>query len=71
MGNGQAGRKLAKLAGQVDESTAQSQAARTVVAITSVESLEDRFAAIEQGDQIEALLLELKERQPKLTQGDG
>ena len=71
LSNGQAGRKLAKLAGQVEESTARSQAARTVMAVTNVETLEDRFAAMEQGDEIEALLLELKERQPRLEGGGG
>jgi hypothetical protein len=36
------------------------------MAVTSSETLDERFAAIERNDQIEALLLELKERQPRL-----
>lgn len=70
--NGRTVRKLALLADKVEESTARSQAGRTMLAVTSVDSLEDQFAAMEQGDEIEALLLELKERQPQLTRGgDG
>jgi hypothetical protein len=30
-------------------------------------SLDERFAELEQNDEIEALLLEIKERQPRLT----
>jgi hypothetical protein len=37
-----------------------------MVTVASTESLDDRFTAMEQNDQVEALLLELKERQPRL-----
>ena len=70
-GPGDAGRKIAQLKGKVAESTARSEAGRTVLAVTSVESLDEQFAAMEQGDEIEALLLELKERQPQLGRGEG
>ena len=55
--------KLARLSASVRETEAKNQAARTMLAVSSGE----RFAGLEQGDQIEALLLELKERQPRLT----
>jgi len=38
-----------------------------MLAVASSETLDERFASLEQNDQIEALLLELKERQPLLT----
>lgn len=59
--------KLARLSAQVDEVGARNHAARTLLAVASSESLDERFAAIEQNDQVEALLLELKERQPRLA----
>jgi phage shock protein A len=64
-GTGEA--KLARLTAKVDEADSQNHASRTVLAIASAETLDERFASIEQNDQIEALLLELKERQPRLT----
>jgi phage shock protein A len=60
-------RKLDRLSAKVDEGDAGNHAARTMLAIASAETLDERFAAIEQNDQIEALLLELKERQPQLV----
>jgi hypothetical protein len=35
--------------------------------VVSSETLDERFSTLEQNDQIEALLLELKQRQPQLT----
>ena len=64
--NGSAPQKLARLAGKADEAEARNHAARTLLAVASAESLDERFAAIEQNDKIEELLLELKERQPRL-----
>jgi len=64
-GTGEA--KLARLTAKVDEADSRNHASRTVLAIASAETLDERFASIEQNDQIEALLLELKERQPRLT----
>jgi phage shock protein A len=59
--------KLNRLAATVNEASSRNQAARTTLAIVSAESLDERFDALEQNDQIEALLLELKERQPRLA----
>jgi len=64
--NGSAQGKLARLAAKVDEVESGNHASRTLLSVASAESLEDRFASIEQNDQIEALLLELRERQPRL-----
>jgi phage shock protein A len=65
--SGTAQAKLARLAAKVDEGDSRNHAARTLVAIASAETLDERFATMEQNDQIEALLLELKERQPRLA----
>jgi phage shock protein A len=65
--NGAAQAKLARLTAKVDEGDSRNHAARTLVAIASSETLDERFASMEQSDQIEALLLELKERQPRLA----
>jgi phage shock protein A len=61
LANGQASQKLARLNARVtaEESTASTN--RTMLAIASHDTLEDRFHSLEQEDQIEALLLELKE----------
>jgi phage shock protein A len=63
---GAAHSKLARLSAKVDEGTSQNHAARTLMAVASSETLDERFATLERNDQIEALLLELKERQPRL-----
>ncbi len=65
--NGSAESRLARLAARVDEGSSQNHAARTMLSVASSETLDERFAAIEKNDQIEALLLELKERQPRLA----
>ena len=52
---------------KVEEADSRSHAARALPAIASAESLDERFAKLEQNDQIEALLLELKEQQPRLA----
>ena len=59
--------KLAKLSARVDEAGSRSHAARTLLTIASAETLDERFSTMEQNDQIETLLLELKERQPRLA----
>ena len=59
--------KLARISAKVQQGEAQSQAARTLLSVTIGGSLDERFAELEQNDEIEALLLELKERQPRLT----
>jgi len=65
--SGAAQAKLARLSAKVDEGDLRNHAARALVAIVSSETLDERFATMEQNDQIEALLLELKERQPRLV----
>jgi phage shock protein A len=65
--SGMAQRKLQRLSAKVDEVDSRNQAARTLLAVASSETLDERFATLEQNDQIEALLLELKERQPQLA----
>jgi len=67
MASGSAQAKLARLASSVEEGDARNQAARTLLAVSSAETLEERFAELEQNDKIEALLLELKQRQPRLS----
>jgi phage shock protein A len=59
--------KLARLSGKVDEAESQSVASRTMLAVASAETLDERFETMERNDKIEELLLELKERQPRLT----
>jgi phage shock protein A len=58
--------KLSKLAASLRESDDHKAASRTMLAVTSADTLDERFDALEQRDQIEALLLELKERQARL-----
>jgi phage shock protein A len=59
--------KLARLTSTVDEAGSRNHVTRTLFAVASSETLDERFASMEQNDQIEALLLELKERQPRLA----
>ena len=64
---GSAQSKLARLVAAVDEADFRNHAARTLLAASSSETLEERFDAIDRSDQIEALLLELKERQNRIS----
>ena len=57
---------LRRLAEKAAAAEAQSAAARTLIAVATAESLDERFRSLEQSDEVEALLLELKERQPRL-----
>jgi phage shock protein A len=65
--SGQTQAKLARLTAKVEENGSRNHAARAMLAIASSETLDERFATMEQDDQIEALLLELKDRQPRLA----
>jgi phage shock protein A len=65
--SGASKRKLDRLSAKVEEGDVRNHTARTLLAIASSETLDERFAKIEQVDQIDALLLELKERQPQLA----
>lgn len=64
---GDATAKMARLSAEIDKGSAQSQGARTLLAVATSETIEERFAELEKNDAVEALLLELKERQPRLT----
>lgn len=70
LGNGGAQARLAKLSEKVEESGAKSYAARTLLALAATESAEEKLDGLEKNEQIEGLLLELKERQLRL-QGGG
>jgi len=59
--------KLNRLTATVNDAASRNQIGRTMIAIASSETLDERFDSLEQSDQIEALLLELKDRQPRLT----
>jgi hypothetical protein len=69
--SGAAQGKLARLSGKVDELESKSVASRTMLAVASAETLDERFETMERNDKIEELLLELKERQPRLAQVSG
>ena len=64
--NGATQTKLARLASKADELESKSVASRTMLAVASAETLDERFETMERNDKIEQLLLELKERQPRL-----
>ena len=61
LANGQASQKLARLNARVTAEESAASTNRTMLAIAASDTLEDRFHSLEQEDQIEALLLELKE----------
>jgi phage shock protein A len=58
--------KLARLQAKVAEGEAVAATNRALRAVAGTETLEERFETIEQQDEIEALLLELKTNQPRL-----
>jgi phage shock protein A len=60
-------RKLDRLSAKVEHEGALNYAGRTLLEIASAETLDERFAKIEQVDEIDALLLDLKARQPQLS----
>jgi phage shock protein A len=53
--------KLARLNAKVTAEESVASTNRTILAIASADTLEDRFHSLEQEDQIESLLLELKQ----------
>ncbi|WP_263385112.1 PspA/IM30 family protein [Granulicella arctica] len=57
---------LARLVAAVDEADSRNHASRVLLAASS-ETLEERFDSLDRTDKIEALLLELKERQHRLA----
>jgi len=64
---GSRGSNLAPLKLKVDQTASHGRAARTMLDAVTPESIDERFSSGEQSDQIEALLLELKERQTRLS----
>jgi phage shock protein A len=67
--SGESTAKLDRLTANVAAGELSASTNRTVRAIAASDSLEDRFQSLEQEDQIEALLLELKENHPRLSNG--
>lgn len=65
--SGSRGAKLSPLKLKVAQPTSHSRAARTMMNAVTPESLDERFTTGEQSDQIEALLLVLKDRNTRLT----
>ncbi len=64
---GQTSAHLSRLISTVAAGEISAQTNRTVHAIVGSETVEDRFQSLEQEDQIESLLLELKQNHPRLT----
>ncbi len=58
---------LNRLSNSVNDAEQGNTLSRTLTAINTSDTLEERFATLEQEDQIEALLLELKGQQQRLT----
>ena len=61
LANGTATHKLARLTTRITAEQSNAATNRTILAVTASDTLEDRFHSLEQEDQIESLLLELKE----------
>ncbi len=61
--------RMNRLSAKVGEDTARTQAARTLLAIASADTLDERFRGIEQNEAVEELLLELKQRAPQQLKG--
>ena len=55
--------RLAHLQATAAEGEARNHAARTLLAVATADTLDERFDSLEQNDEIESLLLELKSRQ--------
>jgi phage shock protein A len=66
LGSGDAQGKLTRLLQKVEERESNNYTARSLLAVASAETAEERLQGLEKNEQIEALLLELKERQPRL-----
>jgi phage shock protein A len=60
--------RLSRLSSKVDEAESKSISSRTMLAAASSETLDERFEAMERNDKIEELLLEMKERRPRLAE---
>jgi phage shock protein A len=62
--------RLAALQATAAEGAAQGHAARTMLAVASADTLDERFHTLERNDEIESLLLEIKQRQPRLQSAE-
>ena len=62
-------RKLRTLTAKVEEAEARNHASRTLLAIASTETLDERLATLERSDEVETLLLELKGKLPERLTG--
>ena len=60
--------RMAHLEASAAEGEAKNHAARTLLAVASAETLDERFDSLQQSDKIEHLLHEIKQRQ-LLTEG--
>ena len=69
LGDGSAQSRLRKLSEKVEENGAQNYTARTLMALAVSESAEDKLESLQRNEQVEGLLLELKERQLRLQEG--
>ncbi len=67
LASGSSHTKLAKLSASVAAAESRKYATQTMMAIATAETLDDRMASLEQNEEVEALLLELKQRQPRLA----
>ena len=65
--NTDASQRLSRLVSNVAAGESAAQTSRTVRAVMASESIEDRLQTLEQEDQIESLLLELKRNNPRLS----
>ena len=63
---GQTSADLSRLVSAVAAGETVAQTNRTIQAMVTTDTVDDRFQSLEQADQIEALLLELKETHPRL-----
>ena len=66
-GGSNATARLGRISSAVSDAWVEAGVARAMVEVESAESLDDRFEALERNDEVEALLLELKERQLRLA----
>ncbi|MBB5058159.1 phage shock protein A [Granulicella aggregans] len=65
-GGSHATARLGRISAAVAEAGVEAGVARAMVEVEGMESLDDRFEGMERNDEVEALLLELKERQLRL-----
>ena len=67
LANARASANLARLGARVEDGQIAAAVTRTLRTLSNGESLDERFQSLEQEDQIESLLLELKQAKPNLA----